>query len=233
MAGIQLTGASGSVAEVGAFAAEGQHVIAKPTDHGALGHYRFQVVTGTLAAAQAASNQYLQFKWTDATRFAVIKKVWSGFQTLTRFTAGTITDFGLDLFMVRSYAAGAAATLTLTGDNQQLRTSMGASLAAVTIATTGGLTAATTLDAHPIGQTIGGHGNQVVPSATLFGSMDTLAVNGHETGGLLYRCSLDAGEHPIVLAQNEGLVIRNRAVWPAAGTGIYSFGMVWCECTAF
>lgn len=232
--GIQVIGAGGSIAEVGAFAAEGQHVISKPTDHGTLGHYRVQVVTGTLAAALAASAQIWQFKWTDATRFAVIKKVWSGFNTLTRFTAGTVTDFGLDLFIVRSFAAGGGATtLTLTGDNQQLRTNMGASLAQINVSTTAALTVATTLDAHPIGQTIGGHGDQVTPSATVAAWLDTLAVNGHETGGLLYRCDLASGEHPIVLAQNEGLVIRNRVVWPVAGTGVYSFGISWAEVAAF
>ena len=40
--------------EVGAGAAKGLHVIAKPADSGALGHYRYSGVTGTLAAALAA-----------------------------------------------------------------------------------------------------------------------------------------------------------------------------------
>lgn len=227
-------GTSAAIAEVGAAAAKGLHTINKPQDYGALGHYRVQVVTGTLAAVQAASNQYFQFKWTDASRFAVIFRVWSGFQTLARFTAGTITDFGLDLFIVRTFAAGGGGTtLTLTLDNQQMRTSMASSLAQINVATTGALTAATTLDAHPIGQTIGGHGSQITPTVTAPDFTSTAGVNGHETGGLLYKCHTDVGEHPIVLALNEGLVIRNRAVWPAVGTGIYSFGITWAEVTAF
>lgn len=231
--GIQLIGAGGSIVEAGAFAAEGIHTIAKPHDHGTLGHYRVQVVTGTLAAALAASAQLFQFKWTDATRFAVIMRVWSGFTTLTRFTAGTVTDFGVDLFVVRSFAAGGGGTtLTLTGDNQQLRTNMGASLAQINVSTTAALTAATTLDAHPIGQTIGGHGDQVTPSATLADFGMTAGLNGSEMG-TLYRAEVMSGEHPLVLAQNEGFVIRNRGVWPAAGTGIYSFGCVWAEVAAF
>lgn len=231
---IQIQGAGGSIVEAGAFAFEPLHITAKPVDHGALGHYRVQVVTGTLAAALAAAAQLFQFKWTDATRFAVVLKVWSGFTTLTRFTAGTVTDFGVDLFIVRSFAAGGGGTtLTLTGDNQQLRTNMGASLAQINVSTTAALTAAITLDAQPIGQTIGGHGDQVTPSATVAAWLNHLALQGHEGGRLLYRCSQDAGEHPIVLAQNEGLAIRNRAVWPAAGTGIYSFGISWAEVTAF
>lgn len=232
--GIQIIGAGGSVAQVGAFAAEGLHTINKPTDHGSLGHYRIQVVTGTLAAVLAANAQLLQFKWTDATRFAVITKVWSGFRTLTRFTAGTITDFGLDMVIARSFAAGGGGTtLTLTGDNNSLRTNMGASLAQINVSTTALLTAATTLDSHPVGQTIGGHGDQVVPAAGLADSTMTLALQGHETGGLLFKANIANGEHPIVLAQNEGFVIRNRVVWPAAGTGVYSFGVCWAEVDAF
>lgn len=232
--GIQIIGAGGSIVEAGAFAAEGLHTINKPHDHGTLGHYRVQVVTGTLAAALAANAQIMQFKWTDATRFAVIFKVWSGFVTLTRFTAGTITDFGLDLVLVRSFAAGGGGTtLTLTGDSQSLRTNMGASLAQINISTTAALTAATTLDAQPIGQTIGGHGDQVVPAVGLSDRVMTAPINGHETGGLLYKCDTSNGEHPIVLAQNEGFAVRNRAVWPVAGTGIYSIGVMWAEVAAF
>ena len=35
------------------------------------------------------------------------------------------------------------------------------------------------------------------------------------------------------LAQNEGIVVRNRTVWPAAGTGILTVLLGWAEVTAF
>jgi hypothetical protein len=41
------------------------------------------------------------------------------------------------------------------------------------------------------------------------------------------------GEYPLVLGQNEGLVLRNRTVWPATGTGIVTVNMVWSEVSAF
>ncbi len=41
------------------------------------------------------------------------------------------------------------------------------------------------------------------------------------------------GMHPIVLAQNEGIVIRNRTVWPAAGTGILMVALDWAEVAAY
>jgi len=223
---LPIQGAGGSIAEVGAFAAKGLHTIIKPADHGSLGHYRVGVSTGTLAAALAANAQLLQFKWTDATRFAVITSIKTQFLTLTRFTAGTITDFGLDAFIARSFAAGGGGTtLTLTGDNAALRTNMGTSLAQINVSTTAALTAATTLDAHPFAQSMGGHGAQIVPSATI--------QYADAPNPLVYEPRMESGEHPLVLAQNEGFVIRNRAVWPAAGTGIYSFTVQWAEVAAF
>src|SRR3990172_12548649 len=115
--GIQVQGAGGTLAGVGAEAQEALHVVAKPQDYGVLGHYRISVVTGTLAAAQAAANQYFQFKWTDATRLALIMALETKFQTLTAFTAATLTDHtSLDAFIARSFAAGGGGTtLTLTG----------------------------------------------------------------------------------------------------------------------
>jgi hypothetical protein len=223
---LQIQGAGGSIVDAGAFAAEALHVVSKPTDHGALGHYRISVSTGTLAAALAASAQLCQFKWTDGTRFAVITGIETKFITLTRFTAGTITDFGLDAFIVRSFAAGGGGTtLTLTGDNAALRTNMGTSLAQINVSTTAALTAATTLDTHPFAQSMGGHGAQIVPSAAI---QYTDAPNR-----LIYAPRMESGEHPLVLAANEGFAIRNRAVWPAAGTGIYSFMIQWAEVAAF
>jgi hypothetical protein len=219
-------GTSAVIAEVGAAAQKGLHMIPKPTDAGALGHYRVAVVTGTMAAALAASAQVFQFKWTDATRLAVITSLEARMTTLTGFTAGTITDAGLDAFIARSYAAGGGGTtLTLTGDNNNLRTSFGASLATINVSTTAALTAATTLDTQPFEQSIHGGGRQATPSATVPVEPPPPA--------LLYQARISDGEYPIVLAQNEGVVIRNRAVWPAAGTAILQFKIQWAEVTAF
>lgn len=229
--GIQIIGASGSIAEVGAFAAEGIHTITKPTDHGALGHYRLSVVTGTLAAALAASAVVFSARWTDATRFAVITRCRSRFMPLTPFTAATLTDHtSFDLFIGRSFSAShtGGTGLTLTGDNLQMRASMGASLFGdLRIATTAALGGGTvTLDAHPIAGSLR-KGNRVNPAT------GTEEIIMPTTDGMDLDISVADGEHPIVLAQNEGLVLRNRTVWPAAGTGILIVSMAWAEVTAY
>jgi len=184
-----------------------------------------------MAAALAASAQVFQFKWTDATRLAVILRIEVKFITLTRFTAGTVTDAGLDAFIVRSYAAGGGGTaLTLTGDNAAVRASFGTTLVSeIRVPTTAALTAATTLDTQPFAQGFGLY-SQVTPSATVAQEQWNF---GADSSVLDYTPRIGDGEYPITLAQNEGIVIRNRAAWPVGGTGIFSFMIHWAEVTAF
>lgn len=226
--GIQLQGNGGVIADVDGTTFRAMRTTARPVDHGALGHYRISVVTGTLAAALAAAAQVFQFKWTDATRFAIVYRVRTRFLPLTLFTAATLTDHtSFDAFMVRSFAAGGGGTtLTLTGNNAKLRTSMGTSLATVNVSTTAALTAATTLDSQPFAQSIR-KGNRINPAAA---TEETIMPT---TDGLEFSPNVDAGEHPLVLAQNEGFVVRNRTVWPAAGTGILLVECSWAEVAAY
>jgi hypothetical protein len=200
----------------------------RPLEYGNRGIYRLSVVTGTLAAALAASAQLYQFKWTDATNLAIILKLRTRFLPLTPFTAATLTDHtSFDAFKVSTYAGGGGGTsLTLTGNNAKTRATMAASLAAINVATTAALTAATTLDAQPFAQSIR-KGNRVNPAAA------TEEVIMPVLDGLAYEPDVTTGEMPLVLAQNEGVVVRNRTVWPAAGTGILLIETVWAEVPAY
>lgn len=223
---IQIQGAGASVAEVGAFAAKGLHTINKPTDYGSLGHYQFAGATGAIAAGMAANGEVLQFRWTDATRLAVISKITvTGMRATTAFAAGAID---LKATIARSFSAsgtgGTAATMT--GDNQALRTSMGTSLVGdLRIATTAALGAGTkTLDTQDIGF-IATHSSGGTGSATpIIGNIHLPYVD-------LFEQDIADGEHPIVLAQNEGVVVR--ATVPA--TGVWNIGVLikWAEVTAF
>ena len=223
---IPIIGNSGTVAEVDGTTHRALRTAARPIE--AVGHYRVQVVTGTLAAALAASAQVFQFKWTDATKLAVITKLKTRFLPLTPFTAATLTDHtSFDAFIARSYAlGGGGTTLTLTGNNAKMRTSMATSLAAINVSTTAVLTAATTLDAHPFAQSVR-KGNRVNPAAA------TEEVVMPAMDGMEMDFDMGGGDHPVVLATNEGVVIRNRTVWPAAGTGVLSILIGWAEVTAF
>lgn len=224
-------GASGNLAEIGVAAASPLHVNAKPIPYGALGHYRFSVVTGTLAAALAANAVVFSARWGDATRFAVLTKLKTRFQPLTPFTAATLTDHtSFDAVIGRTFTAShtGGTALTLTGNALKTRVSMGSTLFTdLRIATTAALGGSTiTLDPHPFTQSIR-KGNRVNPAAA------TEEVIQPTSNVMDLDFDMAAGDHPIVLAQNEGIIVRNRTVWPAAGTGILVVSMGWAEVTAF
>lgn len=224
-------GLSALLAEVGLAAAVPMHVATKPTPYGTLGHYRLSVVSGTMAAALAASAVVFSARWGDATRFAKITRLRTRFQPLTPFTAATLTDHtSLDAFIGRTFTAAhtGGTALTLTGSSFKMRASMGSTLFTdLRMATTAALGGGTvTLDPHPIAQSIR-KGNRVNPAAATEETIQPTA------DGLNLEIDMAGGEHPIILTQNEGIVIRNRTVWPAAGTGIILVEMAWAELTVF
>lgn len=194
-----------------------------------LGAYRIAATSGTIAAALAASGQLFYLRWTDATRFFVLHKFYARFQPLTLFTAATLTDFGFDLFKATAVSAGGGGTDLGALVKTKMRSTMGASLldtaGLMRISTTAALTALTTLDATAIAQSLGDTQRVNVAAGT-----EEQRVNDPT---LDFNADLANGEYPLVLAQNEGLVLRNRTVWPAAGTGIIQIEMAWSEVAAF
>lgn len=221
-------GTSGTLAEVGQAAASAQHVTLRPTGPSAtLGSYCIAATSGTLAAALAALAQVFYVRWTDATRFMVVHRCKLSFQCLTPFTAATLTDFGFDLIKVTAVSAGGGGTDLGAIAKTKMRATMGASLldtaGLMRISTTGNLTALTTVDGSSIAQSIG-DAQRVNPAA----GTEEQRVNNPT---LLYQPG--PTEYPLTLAQNEGLVLRNRAVWPAAGTGIIQVELAWSEVAAY
>lgn len=216
---IQLQGNGGTVADVDGTNYRALRATLRPIDHGALGSYRLSLLSGTMAAGLAANSEVFQFRWSDASRLCVVTSVlWDGLSgSATAFTAG----FGkVDMVTARSWTAdGSGGTAaTITGNNQKNRTSMGTTLlGAARIASTAALTAGTkTLDAQAIGQYSAAIGTttsaQWMPQFDLF----------HADPG---------GESPLILAQNEGFVVR--ATVPATGTWQFGVTVCWTELTAY
>ena len=223
-------GTSGTLGEVGQAAFSPLHVTSKPlAPSSSLGSYRIASTTGTIGAALAASGQLFYVRWTDATRFFVLHRFKASFQALTPFTAGTLTDFGFDLVNATAVSAGGGGTDLGAVVKTKMRTSMGASLldasGLMRISTTAALTAITTLDGSAIASSLGDQQSLNPAAAT-----EEPRVNDPT---LEYVARMSDGEYPLVLAQNEGLVLRNRTVWPAAGTGIVTIEMSWSEVAAF
>lgn len=228
---IQILGNGGVTWEVDGSTFRAGRMTSRPVDYGSLGSYGISSVTGTLAATLAASAVVFSAQWTQATNRAVIHGLRTRFLPLTPFTAATLTDHtSFDAYIGRTFTAAhtGGTALTPTGNNAKRRANMATSLFAdVRLSTTAALGGGTvTLDAFPFAQSIR-KGNRVNPAAA------TEEVIMPSFDGLNWSPDVCNGEHPIILAQNEGIVIRNRTVWPAAGTGIMLVEMDWSEVAAY
>ena len=222
---LQLQGNGGTVAEVDGSTFRSVRVVAKPLEYGSLGHYRYGGFTGILPAALAANSEVFQFQWTDATRFAVIEEInISACVSTTFFVAGVPVQ--VDLIKSTAWTgAGTGGTAVAISTNNKMRTSMGASLGAsamIRIATTAALGAGT--------KTLEG----VSMAAIAAPGPITASLNGQiiAPGTQLFSPDASSGEHPLVLAQNEGFSIRSVAV-PGTGTWTMSINIRWAEVTAY
>lgn len=225
MATINDPNVAANVAGVGAVAAEGLHVIAKPTDHGALGQYCYGGFTGILPAALAANSEIYQFRWTQGSNLCVVRKVRIAASVSTTFFAAGV-PVQIDLVKSTSWTvAGTGGTAITPAGLMKRRTSMGNSLVAtgdMRIATTAALGAGTkTLETLSL-------------SSILAAGPITASLNGQiiAPGTVLWQAEVGDGEHPLVLGQNEGFSIRSVAV-PATGTWIASITVDWAEVTAY
>jgi hypothetical protein len=217
--GFKITGNGGTDGEVDGTTFRALRVVARPVDYGALGMYSAAGLSGTIAAGLAANSEICQFRWTDGTRYGAIYRVTldgvAG--SATSFTAG----FGkVDMMIARSWTSdGTGGTaLTLTGNNQKLRTAMGTALVGtMRITTTAALTTGTkTLDSQAIDQI-----------SLTFGT----AANVQYTGRVVLFDAQETNYMPIILASNEGIVVR--ATVPATGTWQTGITIDWAELTAF
>jgi hypothetical protein len=196
----------------------------RPTDHGALGHYRV-AQTVSLVAVQTTTGSLFTFRWTDTTRLAVITKLRLEFLQTANATAALFPLW--QAFIARSFTGAdtLGTTVTITGNNMKKRTNMGTTLVQeIRYAnTSAGLAAGTrTLDANPVFE---------LPCHI----MTTISTTG--LGMTTYRKDLDIdvgdGIHPIVLGTSEGLVIKGNTNFGAAGTGTLSVDLSWMEVTAY
>jgi hypothetical protein len=218
---IQQQGFSGTVSEVDGTVFRAQRTTPRPIDYGTLGHYRI-AQTVALVATQAVNGTLFSFRWGDATRFCIIGKLKISVMQTAAATATIMPSF--QIFLARSFSVSdsAGTALVLTGNNAKKRTSMGSSLVtdARFSAVAAGLTAGTrTLDSNPIIELAT---QQVIttPNATLYAAELDIGAGD--------------GNHPIVLAQNEGFIVRGPTiVFGAAGTANLLVEVSWAEVAAY
>jgi len=224
MAGIQIVDALGNLAKVGQdFGAVKTEN--KPIDMQGLGAYAYGGFTGVLPAALGANSEIFQFRWADATRFAIIRKIRiSAAVTTTFFAAGV--PMQIDLIKSTAWTvAGTGGTAITPAALLKKRTSMPSTLLAsgdMRIATTAALGAGTkTLETLSLGA--------VVAACPITASLNGLII---PAGTILWQSEIADGEHPLVLAQNEGFSIRSVAV-PATGTWQATVEIQWSEASSY
>lgn len=222
---IQIQGNGGVVAEVDGTTFRALRITGRPIDYGALGYYGIGMVSGTIAAAIGANSELFQFRWTDATRFAVIYRLVCSAGLNVAATAARL--FALRAAIARSWSAdGSGGTAaTMTGNNQKLRTSMGTSLVGtIRMATTAALGAGTkTLDAQDIAAMATGIGTGAITAGSnlkIFDQQNLLNIDA-------------ITDHPIILAQNEGFTIRVGNAGPATMTWHLAAACQWAEVATF
>lgn len=213
---IQTQGTTGNVMEVDT-AFKAARISIRPVE--VLGWNSLGASTGGLSAVAAAASIF-SFRNISANPI-IMRRVGLTNITSPGFTAAQFLDFGL--LVARNWTASdtGGTAIALTGNNAKHRTSLVTPTSIdCRIATTTGLTAGTrTLDANPMSQV---------------GTLAAAATAGvNLPGGLSNLLSHDAGDYPLVLAQNEGFIIQNITLMGAGGGGKIYVNMEFAEAVSY
>lgn len=225
-------GASAALADVDS-GTKALKVRAHPMD--VLGSYQIESISGTMAAGLAAASPIFACRWADATKLMLLRRLALDARALSAFTAGAyLFDFIVARSWTGNYTGGTS--ILPTGNSQKRRTSFGTTLITdLRISSTATLTAGgtPTLDGSAM-MNVRGHipGTATgYPIVSQGGIVPGAATSAYSTIPFeLFRPDW-SGEWPLVLAQNEGFLIR--ATVPATGTWDFSVTMEWSEVTAF
>lgn len=210
----------------------------RPLDHGIggslLGHYCVGQLSGSIAATPTALDAHASFRWAPSlgTALAVIERIRVGWTVLTAITTAVPMAYQATIarsFTVDFTTASTAINLGSVTKTQAMRSNMGSSLlgtAGPRISTTTVMTGKTyTLDTGPIGYAVWN------PTQILTGTVSMPAACAGEMKAL-YECN-DNGQHPIVLANNEGVIVQIVNTGWATGTiGLY-VEWTWCEVSSY
>jgi hypothetical protein len=198
----------------------------RPPAFGALGAYSKGLASGQIVATGSANALIWAFRWTDATRFALIERV-----RVNAVVGGTITTavpYNLALYFARGFTVTPTTSIgttgTVSGGNAKRRTAMGTSIGP-------SITILSTVAAGMTGQTLGN-------------DTDALAVIGGASGTVIGTQFFGVNpaplwngdtpnQHPLLLAQNEGLAIQAPLAGPATGTFQVAVSVDWMEVAAY
>jgi hypothetical protein len=199
MAGIESP-TTGNGVEINA-ATRAMRVSDYPND--VTGWFSIGAQSGAVTGA-AAGSELFSLRNASA-KLLIVRRVGVGLIATTGFTAAQKVDLGLIIARNFTAASTGGTAIALTGSNGKHRTSLATPLSLdMRIATTGNMAGSVrTLDANTVSQTGG------FAAAAGTGVLITPALNnlfGHDTG-----------DYPLVLAQNEGIILQNLTLLGAGG----------------
>jgi len=150
----------------------------------------------------------------------IVRRLSMSFRVSTGFTAGQELRFAV--FRAFNYTSGDTGGTEIFSSALQNRHSTNLAPVAfapdIRVPTTGGLTVGTrTLESIPLGAV---HAWTAAATASLVIPITNLL-------------SQDAGDYPVVLAANEGLVMTNQVLMGAGGVGVLVMNVEWAEATAY
>lgn len=175
-----------------------------------------------VAARTATAGAVCSFRNPHTTTLCLVQRVRARWHTNAGFTAAQLV--GLGIFQVRpwtvAYTGGTAVTTTAPFGKK--RTAHGTSVVEARISTTGTLTgsATNTIDTLPIAM---GYFAELAAGAAVpkgYFEVEWSAVN-------------HAQDQPIVLAQNEGIIVTNEVLMGAGGTARVVVEIDWVERDSF
>lgn len=191
------------------------------------GFFQLGAVTGSLTnTTVTANNSVFSMRWAPGnSKLAVIRRITATFVQTVGWTAGAAHPFGL--YVARNWTASdsGGTGITVASNSNKLRTTYDPSYfnapSDVRVSTTATLTAGTrTLDTNPI-------------ATTVFSASQVAAASAVYPQQFAILHDVNTGDHPIVLDNNEGIVINNLVVWPAAANAVMSFNVEWFEATGY
>ncbi len=190
-------------------------VTMRPMD--VLGWNSVGVATGNVTGLAAGATLF-SFRNISANP-VVVRRAGIGFVTTVPFTAAQMVGFGL--LAARNFTASdtGGTAIAFTGNNGKHRTALGTPTSLdCRISTTAALGAGTrTVDANSLAMQAGWSGAAGVSIAPALNNL----------------LAHDTGDYPIVLAQNEGLLIANLTAMGAAGVGVAYVALEFAEASAF
>jgi hypothetical protein len=201
-----------------------------------VGCYQVNGRTSTYAGLSAGAPLF-SFRWGDATHLAIINHV--KVQVIATVAATTAGQAERELIVARSFTASdtGGTAVTLTGNNQKLRTSFGTTLVTdMRFGTT--ITAGTrTLDANPL--------SSAVAWLPLNMTGVDIGCSGAAATAAAWSCVSSSGyidllnttnnqDYPLILAQNEGFIVRvGKDAMPAGATQQTYLTVAWCEVNSY